>query len=72
MRRSISCRASTAADAALSGAIKFCTARVRSPITSAEKRARFTTSRGFASRHTSSTWERQGSAHRVQVSACSL
>ena len=55
MRRSISCRASTASEAKRSGATRFCTARVRSLYTSAEKRARLMTNRGFATRQTSKT-----------------
>jgi len=55
MRKSISCRASTASEAKRSGATRFCTARVRSLYTSAEKRARLITNRGFAARQTSNT-----------------
>ena len=47
MRRSISCRASTASEAKRSGATRFCTARVRSLYTSAEKRARLMTNAGL-------------------------
>ena len=66
MRKSISCRASTASEVQRSGATRFCTARVRSLYTSAEKRARLMTNRGFAARQTSKTCnaqtERQGVA----------
>ena len=55
MRRSISCRASTAVDAASSGSTSCATARSNCVRTSAEKRARFTTSRTLARLHTSMT-----------------
>ena len=55
MRRSISCRASTAFEAFSSGSPRVCTDRSSSRLTSAENLARLMTSLGLALRQTSKT-----------------
>ena len=55
MRRSISCRASTAFEAFSSGSPRVCTDRSNSRLTSAENLARLIISLGFARRQTSTT-----------------